>query len=110
MADLYDRLLADLQTLVVAMNLQGDGLNTGNIGHNVYVQTRSSKMRLLDVYPCVLITNEGQTEDELPATVTKDFPLSPVLIFISHQPIVTPTLAGPVYRQWRETVQVMIEG
>jgi len=112
MADLYDRLLNDLQTLIVGLNLQGVAGIVGNVGSNVYVQTRGEKQRLLDNYPCILVTNEGQTEEESEygTSYETDGISYPVAILIYDQPTTNPTLAAPTYRQWRITIRTTLRG
>jgi hypothetical protein len=110
--DLYDRLLNDLQTLVQGLDLQGESGIVGNIGSNVYVQSRGEKMRLSMVYPCVLITNEGQIEEESDqgTSYETDGIVYPCGIFFYDQPTTNPSLAAPMYRQWRITTRTTLRG
>ena len=61
--DLYDRMLNDLAALIQELNLAGSGV-VADVGEAVFAAQGAAAL-LLDTFPCVLVTSEGQTEEEV---------------------------------------------
>lgn len=110
--DLYERLLSGIAAVIAALDLQGDGELVGNVGGNVLVQTEGTGQVVLTQFPAIVVTNEGQTEEENDwSSFETDGVSYPALILLYDQTdVINPTLAAKTYRAWRKAIQSKLRG
>lgn len=109
--DLYDRLLADIAAVIQGLSLTGQAGVVGDVKSNVVVQTAGAKQMLSLTYPCILVTNEDQEEQEADwSSFETDGTVYPVLVAIMDQALTNPAAARAVYTGWRRTIATTLRG
>lgn len=107
-ADIHDRCMNDIATLIAAMNLQGvDGV-CGDIGQNVFVQLLPEQ--LAQQFPSVLIDTAGETEQDEGDSFETVGVYYPVKVTICDQMSTNYQQRRPVYLYWRRLIWHMLNG
>ena len=108
MSAIHDRLLTDLQGLIQSLDLSGSSGVIGDIGSNVYVQLAEEELNVL--FPCVLVSSVGETEEEGESDLEDDVVIYPVRISILDQVAPNYQQRRPTYQDWRHQIARKLRG
>lgn len=109
-AALHDRLQTDLQALVQGLALVGAAGIVGDIGQQVFVQTGKDPL-LIGAFPCVVITAQGESEEEGPDSTFEDDSVTyPARLLICDSALASVQQARAIYAGWRHTIAQTLRG
>jgi hypothetical protein len=109
-ATLQERLLRDLQSLVIALNLTAASGATGSVAGNVVVQWEEERLNLPG-YPAVVLSCEDEAEDAPDdlATTEERGTTYPVVIKVLDQARTNYQVVRPDYLAWRHAIFMRLQ-
>lgn len=105
-ATLHERLMEDVQSLVIGLNLTGSSGATGSVGQNVAVQWQEERLDL-PAYPAVVVSCQGEAEDVTTELSTSEYKGTtyPVRVLIVDQARTDFQAARLDYLAWRKSIR-----
>lgn len=108
MSAIHDRLATDLQAVIQTLELSGSSGVIGDIGDNVYVQLAEEELNVL--FPCVLVSTVGESEEEGESDLEDDVVVYPVRISILDQMAPNYQQRRATYQSWRHQIARKLRG
>lgn len=105
---IHDSATLDIAQLIQGLGLQGTTGVCGDIGTNVVAQLVEEMLDLN--FPCVIVTNIGESEVPDFKSFETDGIIYPVAIHIRDQMAPNYQLRRPVYLYWRYTIAKYLRG
>lgn len=104
----WDRLLQDLQTACINLNLQGTV--APSIGANVILQQLPEQLNISQ-FPCILVTHFGEQEEESgDSDFEEDCVVYPVRLMVLDDASPYFQARRPDYLSWRHSIQSTLRG
>lgn len=108
MADaIHERCCQDIASLIGELGLAGQFGVMPDLAR-IYVQLLEEQLQLL--FPCVLVTTQGQSEEELESSFEEDYVNYPVRVMILDPMAPNYQARRPIYLRWRLAIAQMLRG